>query len=503
MFAECHKCGQSGLLCQDDYASLKSGYWWQWRNETYKQRYRDFIVNLLAFSPALDNLSVKYPYPVPTSYQCPVEESCKGGLDSTCDKGYEGPVCGVCSSGYYKQLHTCTQCPSKKNVLAQLSIFAVILVIIVALLVWKVKKRNEKDRGHSLIDAFFSKLKIAIGFYQVTRGLLEAFAYIKWPGSLQVISKYSGILQMNLLQIVPVHCLSPGLRVDAFGDLCLMMAMNITVIGVSGIVYRVRKMIISRRQCLEDEEKWNEIAQTKELVYRNLFFLLYVTYLSTCSKTASVLPFACRKLCRDENEELCNAYLKADYSIRCQGPEYNHLLIVAYISTVYIFALPTASFIALWKHRREILTAIDSETGSSTEMIAGLRFLFQNYNTRSWYWELVEMSRKVTLTSGLILVGQESRSYIGLAWVVAGMHGMLFCWVKPTQDTFENRLMSTSLAVTVVNLGIGAVSRIPAENIPNPIDRYTDAVLMKILIVGANSLVIGLLVGKIYYVKYN
>ncbi|KAL9952992.1 hypothetical protein ACROYT_G040333 [Oculina patagonica] len=424
-----------------------------------------------------------------------------GGLDSKCGNGYEGPVCGVCSLGYFKQFQACTRCPSKKWITGQLSIFAAILVIIVALLVWKSKKRRkEKDRERSLKDTFFSKLKIVIGFYQVTHGLLEAFSYIQWPGSLQVISKYSGILQMNLLQIAPVHCLFPGLRVDAFGDLCLMMAMNITVIGASGIVYCVRKMIISRRQDLGAEEKSYKISQTKEIVYKNLFFLLYVTYLSTCSKTASVLPFACRKLCKDENEEPCSAYLKADYSIRCQGPEYNNLLIVAYISTAYIFALPTASFIALWRYRREILTAIDSEAVTSTEMIAGLRFLFENYNTRSWFWELVEMSRKVTLTTGLILVGQESRSYIGLAWVVAGMYGMLFCWVKPTQDAFENKLMSTSLAVTVVNLGIGAVSRIPAENIPDSIDRYTDAVIMKILIVGANSLVIGLLV--VQYLVY-
>ena len=107
------------------------------------------------------------------------------------------------------------------------------------------------------------------------------------------------------------------------------------------------------------------------------------------------------------------------------------------------------------------------------------------------------MSRKVILTSGLILVGQESRSYIGLAWVVAGMYGMLFSWIKPIEDASENRLMSTSLAVTVVNLGIGAVSRIPAENISDMVDRRSDAVAMKILILGANTLVIGLLVGKI------
>ena len=92
-------------------------------------------------------------------------------------------------------------------------------------------------------------------------------------------------------------------------------------------------------------------------------------------------------------------------------------------------------------------------------------FLFENYTPRSWFWELVEMSRKVILTSGLILVGQESRSYIGLAWVIAGMYGMLFAWIRPIQDSTDNRLMTVSLAITVVNLGVGAVSRIPAEQI--------------------------------------
>ena len=59
------------------------------------------------------------------------------------------------------------------------------------------KRNTEKYRGLFLVDMFFSKLKIVIGFYQVTNGLLEAFSYIKWPGSLEVIAKYSGILQMN------------------------------------------------------------------------------------------------------------------------------------------------------------------------------------------------------------------------------------------------------------------------------------------------------------------
>ena len=135
--------------------------------------------------------------------------------------------------------------------------------------------------------------------------------------------------------------------------------------------------------------------------------------------------------------------------------------------------------------------------GTDMELISGLRFLFENYEHRAWYWELVETSRKIILTSGLILVGEESRSYIGLAWVIAGMYGIVFSWMKPIRDVTENRLMATSLAVTVFNLGVGAVSRIPAENISVSIGTDMDSVLFKILVLGANTLVIGLLVGKI------
>ena len=500
MFVECHKCGQGGLKCQDDYASLKSGYWWEWRNKTHIHRYRDFIGNLLTSLPALASDDVKYPYPIPVPYMCPRKESCKGGLESPCENGYEGPLCAVCSSGYYKQLQSCNQCPSKKWIAGQLSIVGAVLLLMVVFLVWTSKRKVKKDKGRHFIDTFLSKVKIVIGFYQVTYGLLEAFSFIRWPDSLEVIGRYSGILQMNILQIAPIQCLIPTLQVDAFGNLLAIMAMNAGVLVVSVVFYKVHKVIISRDGTMDNEEKSSKISQTKDFVYRNLFFILYVTYLSTCSKTASVLPFACRELCRDEKEELCFKYVKADYSIQCQGSRYNQMVIAAYISTAYVFVLPIASFVALWRQRRVIVATGRAETtkgpGSRMEMITGLRFLFDNYKARSWYWELVEMSRKVILTSGLILVGQESRSYIGLAWVIAGMYGVVFSWMSPIQDVVENRLMVTSLAVTVVNLGIGAVSRIPAENLPGSIDPYTDAVLFKILVLGANTLVIGLLVGK-------
>ena len=56
--------------------------------------------------------------------------------------------------------------------------------------------------------------------------------------------------------------------------------------------------------------------------------------------------------------------------------------------------------------------------------------------------------------------------------------------------------MTTSLAVTVVNIGIGAVSRIPGENISDMEDKQSEEIAMKLLILGANTMVIDVLVGK-------
>ena len=54
---------------------------------------------------------------------------------------------------------------------------------------------------------------------------------IQWPDSLQVIEKFSEILQLNVLQIAPVHCLFSGLTLDAFGNMCAIMSINVTVIA--------------------------------------------------------------------------------------------------------------------------------------------------------------------------------------------------------------------------------------------------------------------------------
>ena len=451
---------------------------------------------------------------MPKATKCPREKSCKGGVDSLvnpCEPGYEGPVCGICQFGYYKQLQSCTKCPTKKWMAIQFGIFFGFVLMIIAIMIWYSRKKTKKAEGRALIDVIFARLKIIIGFYQVTDGLLTAFAFVKWPDVLEDISRYSELLQLNILQIAPPHCLFSSLHVDAFGSLFASMGLNAFAILFFAFIFGVRYVMISRSGSLTEEAKAKRISHTKELIYKNLFFFLFVTFLSTCTKTANVLPLACRRLCRDKAETLCDDYLKADYGIRCHGPRYHLLLIGAYFNILYIIALPAFSITVLWKERRMILASKEDQTlptsedfslqnltpSANKELVTGLSFIYENYSSKSWYWELIEMARKISLTSGLILIGQENRGYVGATCCLAGLYGMLFAFRVPIQDAFENKMMVTSLAVTFINLGIGTTSRIPAEDQEPSKDPLMDTTVFKITVLGANTLVIGQLVGKL------
>ena len=454
---------------------------------------------------SLPNRSLtKYPYALPKPHRCPRQESCIGGIDSNCSTGYKGPLCEVCYDGFYKQLKTCKECPTKAWMIGQLSILATIIIIIIAILVWLSKKKSKKNLGRSSVDILLGRLKIVIGFYQVTFGLLEAFAYIKWPDYLAYIGKYSQVIQFNVFQIAPVHCLFPELKIDAFGDLFAILTVNAAVIILSLSVYGIRKLYLLRSS-LDDRQKALKMSQTKELIYRNVFFILYVTYLSTCSKTAAVLPPACRPLCSGDEKDDCSSYLKVDFGINCDSPKYKRLVNVGYIAVGYVLLVPAASFLILWRQRKALRSIGNEGDGEScdddneaknTASLTGLRFLFENYRPEVWYWELVDTTRKVVLTSGLILIGSESRSYAGIACITSGIYAVFFALQKPVVDPFENRLMQTSLVVTFVNLGIGAVSKIPGENIPTSVDRVLDNIVFQLLVVEANALVIVLLIGK-------
>ena len=132
------------------------------------------------------------------------------------------------------------------------------------------------------------------------------------------------------------------------------------------------------------------------------------------------------------------------------------------------------------------------------EVVEGMRFIYENYNERSWYWEIVETIRKLILTSGLSLIGAEGKTYIGMAAMVSGFYAVAYAQAQPIVDKFEQQLQLASLVATFFNLSVhvGVLLRIPSEMVDYSIEKDKDAIGITIVLVVANVMVIGLVLGQ-------
>ncbi len=155
--------------------------------------------------------------------------------------------------------------------------------------------------------------------------------------------------------------------------------------------------------------------------------------------------------------------------------------------------------------------SVCSESGSSEEMVTVLRdrindepehsndfkyplyirFLCENYKPEYWYWEIVELSRKVLQTSLVVLYGSEDPltlgATIGLSMVFITSHA----YFKPMKDSFEHWLQMTSLVAIFLNLLSAEVLLVP---IADPSGGRQTA--MAIFIITLNVAVVLLAFGK-------
>ena len=357
-FGPCVSCPPEGLHCVNESVSLKKGYYWQWNSDKGRLAYRAFANNLKIENDSYSRNTSAYERTLPKPYQCPRVESCQGGLESKCATGYTGPLCEVCEDGFYKRVLACKSCPSGTWVIAQLCLVGLVVLILIAILIWSGRRKKTKEK-RPMIDILLARLKIVIGFYQVTSGIVEAFVYVKWPSSLSMIGDYAEVIQLNILQFVPLHCLFPSWKQDAYSKMYVILASNFCVIILAFVGYWIRKLSLLRKVNANPSKMRNVLSTTKEFLYRNVFLFLFITYPSTCSTILRTLPLACHELC---TEHSCTLYLKADYSIKCEGEKYEFFKVFAFAASSYILLLPGLVFVALLRRRRQqVLSAHQGE----------------------------------------------------------------------------------------------------------------------------------------------
>ncbi|KAJ8026192.1 hypothetical protein HOLleu_33970 [Holothuria leucospilota] len=448
-----------------DYKSFQSGFFWSWNFPNANvTTYKKFVKNLKTENWTFDS-NTKYEGHFPRAFECPRKESCintKDGLDVSCSRGYRGWLCSKCDQNFYPVFNSCFRCPKTEWLCIEVALICCICLIICAI-VFRLyeKERNLTRPGRSLIDIIISRGKLVLGFYQVVGEFFASVHDVNWPTALKFIGKFVSVIELNIFRVViRPKCVDEKLKLNPKIELIIGIMFPFTIISLSFVLYYIMKARYKykTRSTWTSESVYIYTKKLRSSLWTSVIILLFVTYPSICTTVFQLYPRACKTFCLDMNNTICKKRLRSDYDIECTNLEIYHIL--AYLSTVvYVVGFPVALFLLLRNKVKFIsldgipgpLFAINEETGgymrnpvgdSSTQRsyCIWMEFLCENYKPQYWYWEIVELIRKVTQTLLITVLGWENAITVLLTIGMSVVYLMLHARHRPMKSTTEQLL---------------------------------------------------------------
>ena len=537
-FGACEKCTLEGFQCQKDYPELRTGYWMSWDKRIQcKLSFKSFMANLDTINDSYDRNSNNFKCNLPIAHKCPMHDSCKGGVDATCNKGYTGVLCAVCGSGYMKQFNKCVKCSSPAVSVAECIAYFLSFVI----LCWLMSKLDSinlvvKDNGkneRTFADLIQSSLKIIMGFYQVLVRIINAFSSIQWPSTLTHAVKVFEFVELSVLRIPSLHCIRSDWRLNAIGEFWISLIAMAAIPSLL-VIYFAMKAAISY-YCVPRENFRSKGVTSLKNCLQSIVLFFFATYPFISTKIFNVLPAGCHTFCTvKENGHCLNkmSYLRNDYNVACpttsSGRSFN--VLYGYVSLLFPVGLPCLLLYFLWRfvpkknvesqQQRHLLIQcndlqrneeqhyiewerynaplINGEAVNPKETSVGafaLKMTYGNYKTSCWYWEFIEMIRKLVMVvaSSFLLenvkIGLYSNILLSVVFVV--LHARKW----PMKDSFDNYMQLLALVSVTVNLCY-SVTRTSSIGDADIIDSDEDVFGLGVMLVTLNSLLVILIVGR-------
>ena len=484
-FGTCSACPSYGFVCENDTAILAPSYFWKWYDQTMKERYESFVNNIHTFRSEYNNTFSTFNASLPKPIKCPHANSCKGGINSDCEKGYQGTLCASCTNGFYLRFNTCLKCPRLTVTIISSILVILLFGAVFVMVLWGDSKKTENDR--TIADIIMSCFKIVIGFYQVIAGIFSALARVRWPVALISMEKYLNVFEGNILQFAPLSCIYPGFRLDHFAKFLWVISLNVFFVCIILLYLFFKKRYIKNKMDCLNSEKLQAISSLKKSCYRNIFLLLLTSYPTTSKTIIQTLPLpgACVETCFTDAKSQCHFLMRADYSIQCFTSRHNFFWAIAAVFAFYPLAFPLLVLFLMYKYR---------ESQEEEEISFGLRVFFENYKRKFWFWEITEMYRKLILISLVFLFGSESLSQIGFTMLTVSAFGVAYTLFRPIKGKFEDRLQTLVLWVIFFDVCLGAVY---TNWRPDQQDqRDNDSVVLNVIFVLLNASVLLLAIGK-------
>jgi hypothetical protein len=150
----------------------------------------------------------------------------------------------------------------------------------------------------------------------------------------------------------------------------------------------------------------------------------------------------------------------ADYSVVCFESSWNATAVLGYMCmVVFVVGIPAVQFFVLWRNRKYISEdecVSDEDYARHLEIKARYGSIFDAYVSSCYYYDLIDLLRRLILTGGLILIGNsEAVAQIFLGILICSLWLCLILFTKPYTsmlDTVLSGILSFTLLLTLVSV---------------------------------------------------
>jgi len=309
----------------------------------------------------------------------------------------------VCEDEFAFAAGSCVSC---KDDSAKTSGFAALFLFVVAIAgygifasrqKYGVQQRAKGDalrrtaaQGKSWAKTAFKRYKVGgklvLQYYQMVSMLSVALA-LPFPPIMSGVANVGGVTNLDVFSFAPTGC-------AVVMDIHRRMLSYTVVIIVAGLATSVSKSASHFQG-----------------------FLVAVSFILPSVTRLIFSTFTCVSLDTGES------FLIADKSIDC-GSSYHEIMVLYGVAMAFLVCagVPGGCFWLLWKHKHKINPHEDRDEAlrirAEDESLDFIRFMFESYEPECWYWEVVEMVRRIFMTGFLVVLFRGSYSQICICMVI-------------------------------------------------------------------------------------
>ena len=515
-FGRCFLCPVYGI-CKKEILYFTDGYFVDWEAiDSSVPLYLKFIENIDTVGNTYD---VKYSNMIgrfPQANRCLNLKACKiYNFTTKCVNGHKGFLCADCVEGYYNNRNVCNVCPGRKKTITNITVAIVLLLLLILMVISLVLVKTKKGELNKLL----SNAKICMNYLYFSSKMYEVMNFMHWSKIMLSFIYFLKWIELNPLDLLSVTC-----WITKFS----LYEIYITFVSINGCIFLVTTFAIL---ALKSSHQCGKVGNENMKKYRKSVIaiaaiMLFFLYTPTSISIVQLLPVACKAFYLSFPEKMEVHYFMQDPVAKCFTGYHIKMLNYVYVSLIYVFGIPVAVPIVIWYLRRKSykeaevclvkmtksvqgplqedaghIPDVEDKTEDSIsiaeDIYDGLEFFYGNYKQKYFFWESLEMTKKLFLASIAVFIGDTSYTSLALLIMFSGVFAVLHAHFQPIASTLEHCTQLLCLSALHVQLLLGLSMKIESKYVNSDTKQDIDALGWSLLI--CNVTITVLIFGKCHF----